>query len=143
MKTTSPSHNHYQRKAANIACKICCKSFNRKDNYTRHYRAHTGDFLHVCLYSDCHKGFTRSDQLTRHITSKHRIGTPDSDCNSIVSDDSIATISDHSSDIDRFDREIKQNNLMSIHNLIHVTIFNPAAAQPPSRMELTFLMNSE
>ncbi|ORX94305.1 hypothetical protein K493DRAFT_173095, partial [Basidiobolus meristosporus CBS 931.73] len=52
-------------------CIACCKSFNRKDNYLRHFRTHIGDFPHPCPYERCDQGFTRSDQLARHFASKH------------------------------------------------------------------------
>ncbi|KAK9762193.1 hypothetical protein K7432_012309 [Basidiobolus ranarum] len=95
MKISSRTNN-YRRKPVTINCSLCEKTFNRKDNYLRHYRSHTGDLPHMCPHSSCKKGFTRSDQLVRHIASKHndthyRNESPDSS-SSAYSDDSLQTV---------------------------------------------------
>ncbi|KAK9687764.1 hypothetical protein K7432_014662 [Basidiobolus ranarum] len=60
-----------RRKSIYITCFICQKTFNRKDNFIRHFRTHTGEHPHPCPHTHCGQGFTRSDQLLRHLNSKH------------------------------------------------------------------------
>ncbi|KAK9759532.1 hypothetical protein K7432_017394, partial [Basidiobolus ranarum] len=90
----------YRRKPMHITCSVCEKSFNRKDNFMRHYRTHTGEHPHPCPHPKCDKGFTRSDQLLRHLNSKHpeqswRPSSPHSDCGSASSEDSLLTVINH------------------------------------------------
>ncbi|KAK9693623.1 hypothetical protein K7432_013829 [Basidiobolus ranarum] len=130
--------NDNRRKSASIICSVCAKTFNRKDNYLRHFRSHTGELPHLCPHQSCTKGFTRSDQLIRHVASKHhadcaRIGTPESYLSdSTCSEDSIQTI--HSPD---YYPEVSSKAA----TLIAMTITLQRSSHPCTRMNLEYLLN--
>ncbi|KAK9762195.1 hypothetical protein K7432_012311 [Basidiobolus ranarum] len=138
----------YRRKPIQITCSVCQKSFNRKDNYMRHFRTHTGEYPHPCPHFNCGKGFTRSDQLLRHLNSKHsesspRNGSPDSDCGSATSEDSLQTVTDQhpefSTVLSHYAYKSSSTSPMCIHNLINDSVM--IAPQSESRMQLNFLLN--
>ncbi|ORX94306.1 hypothetical protein K493DRAFT_315555 [Basidiobolus meristosporus CBS 931.73] len=147
MKT--PTRSTYRRKPIHITCTVCRKSFNRKDNFMRHFRNHSGEFPHPCPHTDCGKGFTRRDQLLRHLNSKHcdqlgRQSSPHSDCGSASSEDSLLTLNDHPSmafakNILFCDKKDAIESTMSIGNLINNA--SCKAFQAKSRMRLSFLLN--
>ena len=45
-------------------CKVCHKSFDRKDTFNDHVRNHTGEKPYKCRF--CTKSFSRSFVLTKH-----------------------------------------------------------------------------
>ncbi|ORY07433.1 hypothetical protein K493DRAFT_310176 [Basidiobolus meristosporus CBS 931.73] len=146
MKATA-TRTTYRRKPIQITCSVCQKSFNRKDNYMRHFRTHTGEYPHPCPHTNCGKGFTRSDQLLRHLNSKHaelapRTGSPESDCGSATSEDSLQTVADHlvpDYTIPDYRKQAFSQSPMCIKNLVNDTVL--ISPRLESRMELNFLLN--
>ncbi|XP_041978698.1 gastrula zinc finger protein XlCGF57.1-like [Aricia agestis] len=54
-------------------CKVCGKSFKRKDHFKIHQFTHTGEKTVFC--PDCNKGFYRKDHLQKHMIVHARLRT--------------------------------------------------------------------
>ncbi|ORX64316.1 hypothetical protein K493DRAFT_202159 [Basidiobolus meristosporus CBS 931.73] len=136
MKIATPN-SASRRKSITINCSLCTKTFNRKDNFLRHFRSHTGELPHQCPHPNCKKGFTRSDQLVRHIASKHnetlmRNGSPDSFTSS-CSEDSLQTVRAYGCFPDLTSRILRMGSISKQH-------FSSAGGKS-TRMSLDFLLN--
>ncbi|KAK9687387.1 hypothetical protein K7432_014815 [Basidiobolus ranarum] len=137
MKTTT--RVTYRRKPIHITCPHCQKSFNRKDNYIRHVRTHSGEYPHRCPHSNCAKGFTRSDSLVRHLSLNHSKvdqtnNFSDSDCRSATFENSHQTVMD---DLPKLSCVLSRDtSVMCIHNLVD------GSSKTESPMELSFVLNN-
>ncbi|KAM0150863.1 hypothetical protein ACHAPG_008603 [Botrytis cinerea] len=56
--------------ASSFGCSQCPKSFNRRENLSRHMKTHDVPRTHICQI--CEKTFTRSDLLKRHEAGHER-----------------------------------------------------------------------
>lgn len=56
--------------ASSFGCSLCPKSFNRRENLSRHMKTHDVPRTHICQI--CEKTFTRSDLLKRHEAGHER-----------------------------------------------------------------------
>lgn len=53
-----------------MTCKVCNKSFNRKDNLKRHTLTHNNEAPLKC--DICNRAYIRIDTLKRHFVDKHK-----------------------------------------------------------------------
>ena len=61
--------DHMTKHINEYTCKVCHKSFGRKDILSRHEKIHTGDRPYACTY--CNFRFTQPGDLNRHIKTVH------------------------------------------------------------------------